>query len=102
MFDMLPFAPFFTPVAPGMAGPRVGVPELLIITIVALVVTLIPATRLRTARKVALIGLLSAAALVTPTPDPITLLLAFAPLYLVFELALLVGRVALPHQRMRA
>lgn len=104
MFNQLPFAPFFAHNASGMAGagPRVGVPELLIITIVALAVTLIPATRLRTTRKVALIGLLSVAALATPTPDPLTMLYAFAPLYLIFEMALFVMRVAQPHRGVRA
>ncbi len=102
MSFQLPFAPFFAGYDPSLAGPRVGVPELLLLTMVALAITLIPTSRLATIRKVGLIGLLGAAALITPTPDPITLGYVFVPLYLLFELVLLVGRVVWPRHQVRA
>lgn len=85
---------------PGLAdrppSPILGVPEVLLLASVTAVVLLVPTRRLHDARKVALVATLSAAAIVTPTPDAIGLLYVWVPLYLLceggFALARLVRR----------
>ena len=97
MLERLPFWHFFVNHTTGeVGGPFVGVPELVVITAVALITALVPSGKLRNSRKVALIGLLSFAAFITPTPDLITLLYAWTLLYLLFEMAYFIARVARP------
>ncbi len=50
----------------------------------------------------ALVATLSAAAIVTPTPDPITLLYVWAPLYLLCEVAFAHARRARRERRAAA
>ncbi len=45
-------------------------------------------------RKYAAVGLMVVAAVITPTPDPINMLLVWAPMYLLFELGLIFTRFA--------
>lgn len=49
---------------------------------------------MRKARKYAAVGLMIAAAVITPTPDAISMLIVWAPMYLLFELGLLLARFA--------
>ena len=51
---------------------------------------LITASKLRQFRKHALVGILIAAAIITPTSDIFTLLLVSIPLYLLYELSIVV------------
>lgn len=92
----LGFGAFFAP--PGLAdrppSPILGVPEVLLLASVTAIVLLVPTRRLRDARKVALVATLSAAAIVTPTPDPLTLLYVWVPLYLLCEGAFALARRA--------
>lgn len=78
-------------------SPILGVPEVLLLASVTAVVLLVPTRRLRDARKVALVATLSAAAIVTPTPDAIGLLYVWVPLYLLCE-----GGCALARRARRA
>ncbi|HEY8600226.1 MAG TPA: twin-arginine translocase subunit TatC [Thermomicrobiales bacterium] len=49
---------------------------------------------MRRARKYAAVGLMIAAAVITPTPDALSMLLIWAPMYLLFELGLILARFA--------
>lgn len=49
---------------------------------------------MRKTRKYAAVGLMIAAAVITPTPDAISMLVVWAPMYLLFELGLLLARFA--------
>ncbi|MGL4852315.1 MAG: twin-arginine translocase subunit TatC [Phocaeicola sp.] len=51
---------------------------------------------LRLYRRYAIVGLLILAAIITPTGDPFTLMLVFMPLYLLYELAILIVKNELP------
>lgn len=54
---------------------------------------------LRKARRYASVGLMIVAAIITPTPDPINMLIVWAPMYLLFELGLVLARFARPIRR---
>ena len=47
-------------------------------------------TFLRKSRKYAVVILLTLAALITPTGDPFTLMVVFAPLYLLYEFSIFI------------
>ena len=49
---------------------------------------------MRKARKWASVGLMIAAAVITPTPDALSMLIVWAPMYLLFELGLILARFA--------
>jgi sec-independent protein translocase protein TatC len=49
---------------------------------------------MRRARKWASVGLMIAAAVITPTPDALSMLIVWAPMYLLFELGLILARFA--------
>jgi sec-independent protein translocase protein TatC len=53
---------------------------------------------LRNMRKYAAVGLMILAAVITPTPDPLNMLIVWAPMYLLFELGLILARFARPRQ----
>lgn len=53
---------------------------------------------LRRSRKYAAVGLIALAAIITPTPDAASMLIIWAPLYLLFELGLILARFARPRQ----
>jgi hypothetical protein len=82
--------------------PLLGVPEVLILASVAAVVLAVPARRLRDARRLAIVATLSAAAIATPTTDAISLLYAWAPLYLLFEVAFVLTHLARRERRATA
>ncbi len=49
---------------------------------------------MRKARKYAAVGLMIAAAVITPSPDATSMLIVWAPMYLLFELGLILARFA--------
>lgn len=57
---------------------------------------------LRKTRRYASVGLMIVAAIITPTPDPINMLIVWAPMYLLFELGILLARFARPLRRQPA
>lgn len=52
---------------------------------------IVPTWRLRKSRAYAVVGFLVAAAVITPTGDPVTFLLLAVPLYTLYELSILAG-----------
>lgn len=60
---------------------------------------IVPYRVLRHTRKYASVGLMVLAAIITPTPDPINMLLVWAPMYLLFEFGLIAARFARPRKR---
>ena len=58
-----------------------------------------PYVKLKTFRKYAAVGLMILAAVITPTPDPGSMLIVWAPMYLLFELGLILARFARPRKR---
>ncbi len=53
----------------------------------------ISARQLAKNRGYVILGLAVVAAVATPTPDPVTMLIAMAPLVILFELSILMARV---------
>ena len=70
--------------------------ELPVILVPLIKLGILTHARMRCARAYALVGSLAAALLLAPAPDPATMLIMAAPLYLLFELCLL---FALLHER---
>lgn len=70
--------------------------ELPVILVPLIKLGLLTYARMRCARAYALVGSLAAALLLAPAPDPATMLIMAAPLYLLFELCLLFARL---HER---
>ncbi|HEU5330042.1 MAG: twin-arginine translocase subunit TatC [Thermomicrobiales bacterium] len=58
-----------------------------------------PYAKLKSFRKYAAVGLMILAAVITPTPDPGSMLIVWAPMYLLFELGLILARFARPRRR---
>lgn len=54
---------------------------------------------LRKTRKYASVGLMILAAVITPTPDALSMLIVWAPMYVLYELGLLLARFARPRKR---
>ncbi len=59
----------------------------------------VPYRTLRRGRKYAAVGLMVLAAVITPTPEPTSMLIIWAPMYLLFELGLILARFARPRRR---
>jgi len=57
---------------------------------------------MRRTRKYAAVGLMIAAAVITPTPDAISMLVVWAPMYLLYELGLLLARLVARSKRRAA
>jgi sec-independent protein translocase protein TatC len=57
---------------------------------------------MRKARKFAAVGLMIVAAVITPAPDALSMLVVWAPMYLLFELGLILARFARPRRRQAA
>lgn len=54
---------------------------------------IVTANQLAAWRRYALILIVVAAAIITPTPDPLNMLLVAVPMYLLFELGIILGRI---------
>lgn len=67
--------------------------ELPILAVLLTRIGLINHHLLRSGWRIALVGILILAALITPTPDPGTMLLVAGPLYVLYELSILLSRV---------
>ncbi len=68
--------------------------ELPVVMFLLALIGVAPYQFLRKTRKYASVGLMILAAIITPTPDPINMLLVWAPMYLLFELGLILARFA--------
>ena len=55
---------------------------------------IVSAQRLASLRKYAFLVVVVAAAIITPTPDPYNMLIVAIPMYLLYELGILLGRIA--------
>jgi sec-independent protein translocase protein TatC len=55
----------------------------------------VSADRLAGIRKFMLVGCMTAAAIITPTPDPFNMLLVAIPMYLLYELGIILARVGI-------
>lgn len=67
--------------------------ELPILMVLLTRIGLVNHTLLGSVRRFALIGCLIAAAFITPTPDPVNMFIAAAPLYLLYEVGVILSRV---------
>ncbi|MFC6616983.1 twin-arginine translocase subunit TatC [Deinococcus radiophilus] len=67
--------------------------ELPILAVLLTRIGLINHHLLRRGWRVALVGILILAALITPTPDPGTMLLVAGPLYVLYELSIVLSRI---------
>jgi sec-independent protein translocase protein TatC len=56
---------------------------------------IVSAQRLASIRKFMLVGCMIAAAIITPTPDPFNMLLVAIPMYLLYELGILLARLGI-------
>lgn len=70
--------------------------ELPLVMFLCATINVIPYAAMRRGRKYAAVGLMIVAALITPTPDALSMIMIWAPLYLLFELGLLLARFARP------
>lgn len=67
--------------------------ELPILAVVLTRIGLVNHQMLRSGWRFAIVGILILSALITPTPDPGTMLLVAAPLYVLYELSIVLSRV---------
>ncbi|WP_291424408.1 twin-arginine translocase subunit TatC [Deinococcus sp.] len=67
--------------------------ELPILAVILTRIGIVNHTMLRAGWRFALIGILIAAAIITPTPDPGNMLLVAVPLYVLYELGVLLSRI---------
>lgn len=67
--------------------------ELPILMVLLTRIGLVNHTLLGSVRRFALIGCLIVAAFITPTPDPVNMFIAAAPLYLLYEVGVILSRV---------
>lgn len=67
--------------------------EMPILAVILTRIGIINHTMLRAGWRFALVGIMIAAAVITPTPDPGNMLLVAAPLYLLYELSVILSRV---------
>lgn len=67
--------------------------EMPILAVILTRIGLVNHRMLRAGWRFALVGILIAAAVITPTPDPGNMLLVAAPLYVLFELSVILSRV---------
>ncbi len=68
--------------------------ELPIVMFILAALGIVPYDTMRKTRKYASVGLMVAAAVITPTPDALSMLIVWAPMYLLFELGLILARFA--------
>lgn len=67
--------------------------EMPILAVILTRIGLVNHRMLRSGWRFALVGIMLAAALITPTPDPWNMLLVAAPLYVLYELSIILSRV---------
>jgi sec-independent protein translocase protein TatC len=67
--------------------------ELPIVMFLLAALNIVEFETMRKTRKYAAVGLMIAAAVITPTPDAISMLVVWAPMYLLYELGLLLARI---------
>ncbi len=64
-----------------------------VVIFVLVKMNIVSAERLAGIRKFMLIGCMTAAAIITPTPDPFNMLLVAIPMYLLYELGIILARI---------
>lgn len=70
--------------------------ELPVLSFVLTKIGLVNAPMLARARRFAFVGILIVAAVITPTPDPLNMMLVAVPIYLLYELSIVVSRLSAP------
>lgn len=70
--------------------------ELPVVIFILAKLNIVSAKRLASLRKFAILLIAIAAAIITPTPDPFNMFLVAAPMYLLYELGVLLARFAKP------
>ena len=76
--------------------------ELPIVMFLLTALNIVQFEMMRKTRKYAAVGLMIAAAVITPTPDAISMLVVWAPMYLLYELGLLLSRFVARSKRRAA
>jgi len=76
--------------------------ELPIVMFLLAALNIVQFEAMRRTRKYAAVGLMIAAAVITPTPDAISMLVVWAPMYLLYELGLLLARLVARSKRRAA
>lgn len=72
--------------------------ELPVLALVLTKIGVVNHVMLGRARKVAVVGVLVLAAVITPTTDPFNLMLVAVPVYLLYEIGIIVSRLAAPRE----
>lgn len=67
--------------------------ELPIVLVFLLIARVINTRQLRNIRRYAIVGIVTGAAIITPSQDPFTLLLMAAPMYFFYESSIVIGRI---------
>lgn len=70
--------------------------ELPILSFVLTKIGLVNAPMLASARRVAFVAILIVAAVITPTPDPLNMMLVALPIYALYEVSIIVSRLSAP------
>lgn len=76
--------------------------ELPVLSFVLTKIGLVTATLLGRLRKIAFILILLAAAIITPTPDPFNMMIVALPVYVLYEVGIIISRLAAPKERLVA
>ena len=67
--------------------------ELPIVLVFLLIARIVTTRKLRSIRRHAIVGIVVVAAVITPSQDPFTLFLMAVPMYLFYEISIIVGRI---------
>lgn len=67
--------------------------ELPIVLVFLLIARVITTRKLRSIRRHAIVGIVTVAAVITPSQDPFTLLLMAMPMYFFYEISIIIGRI---------
>lgn len=76
--------------------------ELPVLSFVLTKIGLVTAALLSKLRKIAFIVILLAAAIITPTPDPFNMMIVALPVYVLYEVGIIISRLAAPKERLVA
>ncbi|PYE53059.1 twin-arginine translocase subunit TatC [Deinococcus yavapaiensis] len=76
--------------------------ELPVLSFVLTKIGIVNARLLGRLRKIAFVVILLAAAIITPTPDPFNMMIVALPVYVLYELGIIISRLAAPRDRLVA
>jgi sec-independent protein translocase protein TatC len=94
--DIVDFSPTFSSVAAFYIQVSVGMGlafELPIVMFLLARLGIVSPKRMTSSRRYAAVVVLIAAALITPTPDPINMMIVAVPIYVIFEIGLIFARI---------